>query len=520
LLVILLVGIFLTDDKLRAYIKGLFDMAKKRHNLRYTVSFLFSILFFLLVAPAANVSAISVDDENFEELLEQLRQEFFAPERGITTFAEPIQVIYSEYEFEHMSPPDISQYLIPMDDNYASLAPLFAPRPYTVGSRRQFNAFRKNPTFGHWGELVRQGTHVNIWILDDVQNRPSAANLNQAIAMFDDITFRMTRDFAPFRGVRVITPYGNMPVVGDIHGDGRVNVLLHEGFGGGYFWSRNFMTDDGNAPIAIFHMNPNALLSSSLFAHELQHLLFYMHFGVYAHAAGQHQDFLWLNEALSMLAGVHWAEAGRQHISLGWFFESAPNSYSNPPDGRRGDFINFNNSLKNYSMSELHGLFMHRVSNGNYATAMYNFFRSNFPTATNRDQFEANALRLMSMSKPQITGNAFHAAGLTGSTGASGELAFNLLYFLFMENFAADGGNIISGNTVHPTQPFHSNEFSVFNLWGIRPNLGIPHGTGGVWGNHGVFENANHGGFCLRSFEALPVLQSGGHILLVGYMGA
>jgi len=488
-------------------------------------------MFAALLNPNATVRADfygqtqAMDERDvFDQMLDLLRQELFNPMTPAVEFLWT-QIIIDDSEFEYSSPPpDMTPYLIPIDEGYIGIMPYFMPEVYLVGSRRQFNASGKTPTFGHWGELVRQGNYVNIWVFDAVVNRPSEAALDAAIIQFDDITYRMTRDIAPFRDVRMVAPFSNMSLVGDVHNDGRVNIVIHEGSTGGYFWVRNFMTSDGNVPIAMFQLHPNNFNAVNAnpgltFAHELQHLLFDMHFRVFA---SENQPFQWINEALSDLSTVFWTVEGAEMVSTGRVFSASENSYANPNDVRVGDFLNFNNSSKNYGISRVHGVLMHRLTNGAYMRAVYDFLRASFPPSTTYAEFWDNRARLDAAGMVQIVGDAFHAAGLTGSTGASGELAFNLLYFLFMENFAADGGNVMVGNTAHPTTKFVASPFSAHNLWGVRPNLGIT-STGnwldGAWGHNGVFQDDTSGFFNLGTRTAFPLLFSGDSVSLTGFNG-
>jgi hypothetical protein len=489
---------------------------------------LLTFILFLVCTPFFALQTHAAEpDTDFDRLLAQLRSEFFAPvpmARGlsdtpVTHFTESVR------NFEHISPPDMTPYLIPSDGT-VGITPSAASTGFNVGDRRQFNASGLTPVFGHWGQLVRQGDHVNIWILDNVPSalRPNDADLNAAIIAFDDIFIRMSADFAPFEDIAVTTHFGNMPTVGDLH-DGRVNVLLHTGRSGGYFSTANYMTNNGNIPIAVFHMHPSFLISShdnhafrgSLFAHEFQHLLFYLHFGVYL---DNPQEYLWLNEALSELAWVYWGQPGSVMLSHNDLFAAAVNPYSNPDDPRVGDFINFNNSDKNYAMGMLKTVMLHRRTPGDFASRIYNFFSTSFPRATNSAMFANNRSIVNGATMAHNVGNAYAHAGLLGSTGATGTTAFNMLYFLFMENFAADGGKIISEENEISTTKFIDNLFSANNLWGIRPNLGIATSTQGtVQGINGVFEAATGGFYSLASPPRTPFsnLANGGRISLTGY---
>lgn len=489
-----------------------------RKNLKQIFALFLAFVLLLGMMPTAramgedrNGGANIGNDPAFEQMLETLRREHFS-RGGSRPFGAGLRTIINDGPpIPHMPPRDIEPEW--MQENARGIQPFFSPENYVVGSRRPFFASGLTPTTGHMGQLVRQGEHVNIWILDNVTaNRPSEAELNEAIIMYDEITYRMTRDLGAFRDVRVTTPFVNMPLVGDVHNDGRVNVLMHTGFGGGYFWSMNFTISDHsagnpNVPIAVFHINPNHWNSASLFAHELQHLLFFMHFGVYAEFSSH---YLWFNEALSMLAGVYWAEDGAKVLDIVRIWQATENSYANPNDSRAGSFTSFNNSGKSYGMSMMHAKLMHDLANVCYAGAIYDFFAERFPPAATPEQFMNNRSRISAVSPPsgmhELIGDAFYSAGLTG--GASGSLAFNLMYFIFMEAFAADGGAINGHVTPALTPAFVNSPFSAHRLWGIRPNLGP--------GNN-VFQNETGGGFNLSAQTFLsqghvPTLASGGTV--------
>jgi hypothetical protein len=336
------------------------------------------------------------------------------------------------------------------------------------------------------------------------------------VQRFDQIVTAMEAAFAPFAGAVVTTPWTNVPRVGDIHGDGRVNVLIHNHTGGGFFSSGDYFIEGGAQPIALFHVGSSTISQGDVlydvFAHEFQHLLFHLHFGVYMMTSGNpvtSQEFAWFNEALSELAGFLFANPGSETIDITRNWSAAVNSYSNPGDGRVGDFINFNNGFKSYGMSRFHGIFMHRNSPvPSYTRAVYDYFRTTFPIssgfASNRDRINQQFGNTNIMST--IMGNIYNAAGITS---ASGQLAFELVHFVFMEDFASDGGTI----DIYQTLPFIDSTFSAHRLWGIRPSLGT---------NNLVFTGSSGGGFNLVNNgypNPLPVLQSGGIVSMSGYDG-
>jgi hypothetical protein len=249
------------------------------------------------------------------------------------------------------------------------------------------------------------------------------------------------------------------------------------------------------------------------FAHELQHLLFHLYFGIYAPSPPS-REYVWINEALSEAAGQFYTLEGTQVVRAGRIVRAPENPYTNTIDPREGDFVNFNNSHKNYGIGKLHASFMHENTNGTYAKSIFEYFRNFLPTSSTPAEFIAARAKVPDGNMPAIIGNAFNYANLTGSLDVNGTTAFNLLYFLFMENFASDGGQIFNAAGTEQTRKFFSDTFSAFNLWGIRPALGLSSAAPLHLG--GAFRIATSL-FPLDDRPAIPVLNSGGNISLVGY---
>ncbi|MCL2610877.1 MAG: FIVAR domain-containing protein [Defluviitaleaceae bacterium] len=503
----------------------------------------------------------NADGDSFDQMLDQLRQEFFSPIRPARD--NELRQVFVDDSNIFREPQEA--YIPELDYNeYIGIVPF--SQVYVEGSRRDFRA---QVTIGSTavstveGVLVKQGEHVNIWVLcpDDYRRAMGASYadvahqdvlqefmdneelLTELIGNFDDIYRNMTQSFAPFEGVVVRTIFNNIPLgVGDVHQDGRINVLLYNlrgrtsGNSGtlGFFSSGDFFNNGGNEPIALFHMDlartfgydivtgteSQQLTFYDLFAHEFQHMLFYMYVGVYGIQSDQ---FLWFNEALSEFAGAFNARAGIEVISNSRNFAAAENGYF-PGSRGYGDFLNFSNSMKNYSMGRLHATLMSRKISGStpYSRLIYEFFMETLPPATDATTFNANRNHLTEMGAVRFLGNAFAHAGLTGTTGAVDDVAFNLLYFLFMENFAADGGNVITQSGEHPTRNIFDSPYSAYNLWGLRPNLGIErtlNTIGGSWGHNGVFQDSIVGVFNLGPRREFTTLLSGDTITLVGYNG-
>ena len=488
--------------------RGIKEMKNKKFKSRY-LAFVMAVVF--VFSQTATVFAVQTD---FDFMLSQLRQELFSPARGARD-AGLRQVFVDMSGIPHTPPMDIEHLL----EEGIQPASEFIPQVYGFGldeiSRRQFNVRRPTPTSGHWGELLAQGARVNIWFLDGV-DRPTQAQLDGAIARFDDITFRMTRDFAPFGGVVAQSPWSNGFPAGDIHGDGRINVLFHEGWGGGYFSAANYVATDENVPIAVFQMSPDLIEgphSGPTFAHELQHLLFHLYFGIYASSP----ELVWFNEMLSMLAMTYYAVDGEEivPIGIGGIIDASENAYFNFGEHVTGvgDFVNFNNSNKNYSMSNMYAIKMHRLTDGQFATGVYSFLRTEFPPAQNSTEALANVMNITSSTPVELVGNILNRVGISG--GNYGQLAFELLYFIFMEAFASDGGTI-EGILL---RPFIDSSFSANRFWGIRPSMGLASGFDlfGSMDFHVFYEAGVPNSLSDR--VAVPTLLSGGTANLTGYNG-
>lgn len=465
---------------------------KFRISWRSIISLFLTLVLIFAVVPVATVSAQEAgENPTFEQMLNQLRQELFNP---AIPDLRPRQTVV---------------------DNRAPLHtlvvnPLPNSIPYRVGDMRYFRSRLPDPMTAF--RLVEQGQHVNIWVPTQGNFFSNATVDVTAMAeRLDDVYYRMTRDIAPFAGVRVYTARANMPVVGDIQGDGRVNVLWYDA-GGAYFSSSHFQREINghpNDPIAAVTLsggNFGLTHYAIVFAHEFQHLLFYMYLNVYYRGASSR----WFNDSLSELVDNYWSTEGTNahNWSSNRMFRSSGNV-----DGTTGtgavDFLNCNSGAKVRGMQRMHGLFVHRLTRGAFTQIAYDYFRETFPPARNAEEYLANRERAESHGILNIVGDIYYRAGLTGSTGAQGELAFNLLYFIFMESFGADGGNVIINGVTHPTMAFIERPYSAYNLWALRPrSVGNPTAfrrTGGI------LERAGN--------EVFPLLPSGGNVSLTGYNG-
>jgi hypothetical protein len=484
------------------------------------------VLMLTLTFPAGSFSAEVNEDFGLIEMLDLLRGELYdqPDDLGLTT-------VYTGGGGGHMPPikplPLKSESANGPSNSTPFMRP--APQPAPQTSPRYFYNTMHAPQSARQGELIKQGRNVNIWMLttpanascvpkSDVLAHPTM--LNNMVTEFDGIVDRMTADFAPFAGVKAHLPFSNLPSVGDVDGSGKVNVLLYSTPGyNGAFSPNDFFKDFQNTPIALLHLDMsrgngwNRAIYDPLdyyytFAHEFQHLLFFTHINAYMLTGDLEEMYdasLWINEALSEAAGQFYTQAGTHIIRLGRIRPAAENSYAG---SFYGDLLNFNGSQKNYGMGALHSAFMHKASDGAYVTGFYDYFMDYFPTSTTTYEYLANEAKAKTASISKTLGNAFNHAGMTGSLNADGYTAFSLLYFLFMESFAGDGGRIIGVSDICRTQKSNPYQFSAYNLWGIRPALG----------SHSVFvsESASSN---LSSFASIPSLASGAAISLQGYGG-
>ena len=412
--------------------------------------------------------------------------------------------------------------------------------PFELNDTRPFRIAKGSGAIGTsyimvGGKLLAQGENTNVWILDDEDYHMQAGNVHsdsscalcmvdEALAQeiadeFDGIYSQMTdphTGFGAHGNVIFEMPYSNLPELGDLGNDGKINILLYDidakgssaggSYAAGFFWSADMQTGIDYNALDMFHMDiavnygyrsltgngGDKMNFYGTLAHEFQHLLFYMYFGVYGGGA----QYTWINEALSGLANVFYTVPGSEIISTSRFRTSAPNPYMRQGISAYGDFVNFNQSFKNYGMGYLHSMLMYKKTNKTYGSKIYEFFRSGswkgsgFWTAY--DYVQNNSMN-------KIIGEAFgHVLDIEPSSIA-GEEIFANMYYVFMENFAADGGVIQSGTSTYQSYRFLSDTASLSNLWGVRPLLGVT--------------------LIGADYTPIPSIGTGGSVLLQGYAG-
>jgi hypothetical protein len=513
------------------------------------------VLALLSVSPAFSAAAAVSATDCFEAQISAAREEFFsgsAVEALDVIEIDSSRIIHLPQEFEQ---PELPSLFAPA----SARLPTYAG-PFDVGDTRDFRARTgAQGSANEWrvvsADLRGQGEHTNIWVVDcrllhgavciraTCHQKDITPALAQEIANQVDVIYkRMTGDggFGTHANMQINTGYINMPLLGDMGNDGKVNYLLYDIFGdggssgssytAGFFLSSDFFTHSGGEfrnGLDMLHIDigngqgfnafrPGASGEDRLeiyntLAHELQHLLFYINFGIYI-PASLSWDFMWLNEALSELAGTFYVQEGAEIADFGRLRRAAQNRYANSetsPPSEYGDFLNFNGSFKNYGMGLMFGMLMYKTYGGSFVTGIYDSFNAAYPPAKNRGQYLINESLIAAAGHDRAAGRA-----LRGGTGVGTAANFSdtlpLLYYLFMENFAADGGMVYSAAPSQSTK-FYGRSRPQDNLWAVRSVAGVNNGR--------VFTETVGVGSSISAsgFEQYPVLMPGGLISLRGY---
>lgn len=439
------------------------------------------------------------------------------------------------------------EYIQPEISDFAPFAaqPTTYSGPFTAGDTKVFRSTSINGTstaFTIQGDLLAQGTNTNVWILNDADYHtktsiPHSADCTlQSITTdmakdmadtFDAIYSRMTNTSTGF-GIHSNTifamPFSNVTQIGDLGNDSKVNILLYDidgdgtgsgSYRGGYFSSGDMFNDATHTNVLdMFHVDigknqgfkdltsaneADKLSVYGTLAHEFQHMLFYMYVGAYL---GDTTPYKWFNEALSGLADMYYTKAGSQLIDFSRLTYGSTNSYSNSD---YGDLFNFNNSLKNYGMGYMHSIMMYKKTSNTYGTKIYNYFNTGSLAGTD---YNSKSTYIAGKAFDEIIGGAFKSALSPAFDSFTDKQVFDNLYYVFMENFAADGGSVHS-TTLLPTYKFSDGNLNKDHLWAIRPALGSASFSDG-------------GGFTydLSSYEAIPTIANGGAVTLQGYSGS
>lgn len=233
-------------------------------------------------------------------------------------------------------------------------------------------------------------------------------------------------------------------------GDGKVSILLYDidadgtsegGHFAGFFSTGDFISPEyyeGSSFLDMFHMDigikqgyyalKNAGLNKYFFgtlAHEFQHMLNYMYAGCKVSVDDQ-DSFTWLNELLSAYANLYYTSPGEVVVNSDTMEYASHNEYS--PGKGPGDFLNFNQSFKNYAMANLVAMFFHDLDN-NFQSKIYSAFK-----AIPGEEF-------MRASSVQIAGKCFEYLFPSANDGDLVE-SMRKAYEGFMLRFFADGGSL------------------------------------------------------------------------------
>ncbi|MDR1913703.1 MAG: hypothetical protein LBQ68_04360 [Clostridiales bacterium] len=410
-----------------------------------------------------------------------------------------------------------SAYTYPTANNYVA-APL-SYGPYYVGSTRPFWINSGGGAAQATGYLIAQGLHTNIWIIqsDPAYQYFTSEMATDMVSTMEGIYARMTDPIAGLgthANVTVTTNYPEIPIVGDIDNDGRINFILYDINGDGdypynyqtglfdpydfYYGEQSNLLDCVHVDIGLNQSYLNLLdeeykyLTYGQMAHEFQHLLFFMYFEIYLEESSVMDQYLWINECMSEFTHAYYTHPNMQ---LNYDTEKVYSSLQNTYLGDQpSDFFNFF-SDKNYGMAYIYSIFMNNITGGSFAHNLYAYIKTAFPVATTVTQYEINYANANSRSMTSTLGDMFYYA--TG-VGSGGDDTFIQLYFKFMENFLADGGYIhdISSAAPEPTLKFLNDPTGITDFWMVRPILGAADFT---------------------DFDRIPELASGGTINLNGY---
>lgn len=318
------------------------------------------------------------------------------------------------------------------------------------------------------GTLKYQSTHTNVWLISQTGGSPDdLSSYYAAIATKTDAIYTlMTSELAAHENVLILAGYSNLPSLGDIGEDGRINVLLYDIYGdgatatsytAGFFNPTDFFTDGNNlgSVVDAIHMDIGTIQGGNnlelgdgetfygTIAHEFQHMLFYMYCGwKVSDSSGK---LTWFNEALSGLTEMYYYTGTlnqAQSASDSKMTLANQNTYANGTS--YGDFVNFNNSFKNYGMGNLFSIMMHKKTNGSYGGAIYDYFET-----IKNSQYSASDANT-------LVGNALKVALGDDFADYTGDEVFAYTYYAFMENYITDGGAVVTAD---------GESYHTYSLW-------------------------------------------------------
>jgi hypothetical protein len=499
---------------------------------------------------AAAANGIAAEKAPFsEKQFEILRGEFFE-DVEIGEKQLDLETIYVDSgNIKHVSQADLPQpELIPYSEGEMSASDVVYSGPYYVNDVRPFflNGVGNGVTVN--GKLMAQGEHTNVWVIDNddwlakVGTAHNAGEVTVAMAQdiaarFDPIYEAMTDEqtgFAKHANVQIKPGFSNAPLVGDMGDDGKVNFVLYDIYGdniglsgsytAGFFTNGDFFTYNGSQTynaLDMLHIDigqgyrilngseEDKLSFYGTLAHEFQHMLFYMYFGLYnsnnTSAVTGRDLYSWINESLAQCAALYYLQPGYEVLDVGETIRGVKNNYSS--SNRYGDFVNYDGD-KSYGIGLMLSSIFYKKAAGLYPHKVYDYLRQTYPPATSYTITSSYRTRVSANSMAGNVGDWFNYALSLGING--GETAFAQAIRLFMESYAADGGSI---NGVNTTKMYNSSASPVDNLWAWRTAMSYPDGAVFVQpdGGYGTYYPNYY------SRQPVPALSSGENAVLKGF---
>ena len=487
---------------------------RKPKFLSVTITF---ILLLSLVVPSFAFGAPSDSSETaFRESFYALRANYEASGSALeTVFVDNTNVIHTPVRETIILPDEASSTLQASRVDSQIAYSMAQNSGFNVGDLRSFNIRKYTSAEATvQGKLLAKSTHCYVWIVNDAAYHSiNLTDITPALAQeiantFDGIYNRMTAPTTGFGSHAGMSYMNGSLEVGDMGKDGMMSILLYDigGNGGvqyqaytsGFFDSGDMLPPEffsGNN-LDMFHMdvgryNGYANLTSAdeskrlefygTLAHEFQHALFNINL-----SRAHFNSYLWLNESLSSLAYSYYAVENKRAVMQIRYHTGLQNEYSpaySPSSdyGTYGDFLTFNGSFKSYGMGNYFADYL-RMDTPNFVYRVYNSLKSNSAADLN-DRAKMNAL----------VGKALKAAlGITSTQQDA--VIFQILYYMFCEWFASDGGKIyyIEDNLSFNTKRFLDELGDLNYLWYGRPRLGTTHPFTGS--NYTPFETIGSGG--------------------------
>lgn len=382
-------------------------------------------------------------------------------------------------------------------------------RNFYVGESSTSSGSSTTTTSVAEGELIAMGEHVNIWLVagsgtagsydtftDTESLVDGKATDEKALALaekLDNIYSKVTSHVA-YDGVLVKTGSSNIPTVGDMDEDGTIHVLLldidgdsgNSSYTAGLFHSGCFLSDvsDYN-PVDSLMMDigvgqgfdaVSEDVSESFygtFAHELQHLLYYVYVG---HLLDSDFGDVWFNESLSGVPDQYYADYNvsvddwakgtyPQDLSVSRALLSMGDSY-----GDDSTLVDWSGSSKNYGMGYLLSAFMMNHDQ-DYLKNVYGYFQGNLePITDDYYTYDSSSNRYYdNFTLNQYVGDVFQAVlqDQDGVSSLDSDTVFDYVYQAFLESYISGGGKVmVDGKSVATTEEVYTMYDGT--MWGLK----------------------------------------------------